>query len=311
MYDLIIIGGGPAGLTAGIYARRGNLKVLLLEKSAVGGQLLLTDAMENYPGFVETISGFDLVDKIKRQAEKFGVEMVMEEVKEITREKEGRIPTWKILARNNSYQATTVAIATGARQRRLNVPGEDKLTGRGVSYCATCDGPFFRGKKVAVVGGGNTAVKEALFLTNFAEKVTLIHRRDKLRAEEILQERAFSNKKIEFIWNAKATEILGKDSVEGLVVENVATHQKDEIPCQGVFVFIGLDPNTEFLKGLVEVDEHGYIITDEAMNTSQKGIFACGDCRRKPLRQVITACGDGATAGASAFHYIEELKGNK
>ncbi|HIE43202.1 MAG TPA: thioredoxin-disulfide reductase [Candidatus Omnitrophica bacterium] len=309
MYEMIIIGGGPAGLTAGIYGKRGNLKVLLLEKMAVGGQLLLTDAVENYPGFVEIISGFELVEKLRKQAEKFGVEIVTDEVKNISREEESQL--WQVRTEKDLYETFTVVIATGAKQRKLEAPGEDRLVGKGVSYCAMCDGPFFKGKKIIVVGGSNTAVKEALFLTNFAKEVVLIHRRGRLRAEQILQERLFSNERIEVIWKSMITGVLGENKVEAVTVENVNTHQKRQISCDGVFIFIGLDPNTEFLKGLVEVDTNGYIITDDDMNTSQEGIFACGDCRKKLLRQVVTACSDGAVASAAAFRYIEKVKGIK
>lgn len=309
MYDMVIVGGGPAGLTAGIYGRRGNLKVLLLEKMAVGGQLLLTDAIENYPGVLEEISGAELMEKLKNQAIKFGLKIEIKEVKALHRKENSK--TWRVETNEDVFETLTVVIATGAKQRRLNVPGEEKLTGRGVSYCAICDAPFFRGKEVIVAGGSDTAVKEALFLTNFATKVTLIHRRNRLRAEKILQERAFANERIDFMWNSRITEILGENKVEAINVENIKTGQRKKIACDGVFVFIGFDPNTEFVRNLVDVDINGYIITDDDMHTSQEGIFACGDCRKKSLRQAITACSDGAVASASAFQYIEKLKGIK
>ena len=305
-YDLIIIGGGAAGLTAGIYAGRARMKTLLVEGVAPGGQAASTDVIENYPGFPETISGLDLMEKMSKQAEKFGLEMVVEIVEGLRLKVKSEII---VRTQKKGYDALSVIIAVGGEPRKLGVPGEGELQGRGVSYCATCDGPLFRDKEIIVIGGGNTAVQEALFLTKFGSKVTLIHRRDRLRAAKVLQERVLSHPKIDMVWNSVVTGILGKDTVEGVRVKNGQSGEEKEIPARGVFILAGIEPGTDFLRGFLDMDEEGYIITDENMKTSRDGIYACGDCRRKRFRQVVTACGEGATAAMAAQHYIDKLKG--
>ena len=300
-YDVIIIGGGPAGLTAGIYASRARLKTLLIESFSVPCQAVTTDHIENYPGFPEGINGFELIEKFKKQAEKFGTEFIVSEVKSI---KENKL-FWQIETDDISYSSRAVIIASGASPKKLNIPGEDKFRGKGVSYCATCDGALFKDKEVVVVGGGDTALEEALFLTKFAKKVTVMHRRDMLRGTKILQERAFANKKIEFKWDSVVSEILGASKVTGVKIKNVKTSTETDFLCDGVFIFVGYTPNTGFLKDLLPLDESGYITTDDNCLTSKPGIFACGDCRKKLLKQVITACGDGATAAFACHHYFE------
>lgn len=311
-YELIIIGGGPAGLTAGIYAGRERIKTLLIEKLGCGGQIVLSENIENYPGFSEGLSGLELVQRMEEQARKFGIEIINEETKKlkIKNEKSKIVET-----ENEKYQSLAVVIATGAEAKKLSIPGEKKLIGSGVSYCATCDGPFFKDRQVAVVGGGDTALQEAIFLTKYAEKVFLIHRRDKLRATSILQERAKANPKISFLWSKIPTEIIGTNKVEKIKVKNLLTNKEEEINLDGIFILIGTEPQTKFLQGIVEIDRDGYIPTDENMQTFHSmsretlpGIYACGDCRKKLLRQVVTACGEGATAAFTAARYIEEIK---
>lgn len=304
-YDVIIIGGGPAGLTAAIYTARARLKTLLLESFSVPGQAVITDHLENYPGFPDGINGFELIEKFKKQAENFGAELKVGNVERIEKDKNG----WLVEAEGRTYTSLSLIIASGARPRRLGVPGERELQRKGVSYCATCDGALYKDKEIALVGGGDTAIQEALFLTRFAKKVRVVHRRDRLRATKILQERALSNERIEFIWESKAVEILGKDRVSGVKIKNVKTGKETDVSCDGVFIFVGYSPNTDFIKRVLKLDKDGYIVSDSDMNTSKKGIFACGDCRRKLLRQVVTACGDGATAAFSAQKYVEDLKG--
>lgn len=305
IYDVIIIGGGPAGLTAGLYTSRAKLNTLVIESYTIPSQVLLTASIENYPGFPEGIDGFRLIDKFKEQVKNFGVEFSVGNVKNI--QKYNSI--WQVGDENKIHNCLSLIIATGARPKELGVPGEARLRGRGVSYCAVCDGPLFKDKDIVVIGGGNTAVEEALFLTNFARKVTLIHRRDKLRAIKTLQEKALANEKISFLWSTQVVEIVGNENVEAVKIKNIITSQESIFHCSGIFIFVGLIPNTDFLKGIIELDEAGYIITDDNMSTSADGIFACGDCRKKLLRQVVTACGDGATAAFSAQKYVEELKG--
>jgi thioredoxin reductase (NADPH) len=309
LYDTVIIGGGPAGLTAGIYAARARMKTLLLEKMMVGGQAATTETIENYPGFPEGIAGPELTERMREQAEKFGVDFADGEVNEV---KEAMFENGKgflLVAEGGEYRALTLIVATGAQASSLKIPGEKKFTGKGVSYCATCDGPFFRDQDIVVAGGGDTAVEEALFLTKFAKKVYLVHRRDRLRATKILQDRALANPKIELVWDSVLTEIAGEISVEKVRLKNVKTGEETELAVRGVFVFVGIVPNTEFLQELVEMNSTGYIVTDDNMQTTAQGVFACGDARRKLLRQVVTACGEGATAAFSAQHYVEELKG--
>ncbi len=303
MLDVLIIGGGPAGLAAAIYAGRAQLNGVLVEKLSPGGQVLVTDFVENYPGFPEGLTGFELVEKLSQHAQKFGIEIKNAQAGKIKKEKEGFSVSF--LDTNEEIKTRTVIIATGARHRKLGIPGEEEFTGKGVSYCATCDGPFFRDQEVAVVGGGDSAVQEAIFLTKFVKKVYLIHRRDELRAVKILQERAFSNPKIEFIWNSVVEEILGKDQVESVKIKNKNTGEVNELKVQGVFIFIGIVPNTSLVSSLVDLDERGFIKTDEWMRTSLKGIYAAGDCRSKPLLQIVTAVAEGATAAYAIEHDLQ------
>ncbi len=303
--DLMIIGGGPAGLTAGIYASRARLKTLLLEKALPGGQILSSPLVENYPGLTEGISGAKMIEEMAGQARRFGTEIKTETVVSVENsgDKGKTVKTG-----TGSYKAIAVIFAMGAAYSKLNVPGEDKLSGRGVSYCATCDGPLFKNKEVVVVGGGDTAIDEALFLTKFCAKVNIVHRRDELRATKILQERAFANEKIGIVWNSVVTEILGAGKVESVMLKDVKTGKETLFATSGVFLAVGFSPNTEVARGLVSTDEKGYIITNDDMETSREGLFAAGDCRKKLLRQVISACGDGATAAFAAQKYIEGLK---
>ena len=304
MEDIVIIGAGPAGLTAGIYAVRAGLKVRLLEKAVPGGQAINTDWIENYPGFPEGIAGFELMDRMRKQVEFLGINIENEEVKEIS--VKGDIK--KVKTEKEEIETKTIIICSGSTPRRLGIEGEEKLIGKGVSFCATCDGPFFRGQEVAVIGGGDSAVQEAIYLTKFARKVHLIHRRDKLRAAKLLQERAFKQEKINFIWNTVPVKIVGKDGVEGLELKNLKDETISYLPVKGVFVFIGLIPNTSFLNNQLKTDESGFLITDSEMQTSAEGVFAAGDVRSKLLRQISTAVGDGAIASFSAARYIEDMQ---
>ncbi len=307
VYDLAIIGGGPAGLTAGIYGARAGLKTVILEKLVTGGQVVTTDVVENYPGFPEPISGYEVIEKMIKQATRFGVEIQSREVVGIENPNENNYKTMTLS--DGSLSAMAIIVATGAEHRRLGIPGENRLTGRGVSFCATCDGKFYEDKEVVAVGGGDTAIKEVLFLTKFASKITLVHRRDRLRATKILQDRIRANNKVTYAWESVLEEIMGDDKVEAVRLKSVADGKENIIECDGVFVFVGFLPNTGFLKGVVNMDERGYIIAGEDMATSTPGIFACGDARKKLLRQIITACGEGATAAYAAEIYIENLKG--
>ena len=300
-FDLGIIGGGPAGLAAGLYAARARLKVVLLEKAAPGGQVLITDWIENYPGFPEGLSGFDLVQKLTEQVRKVDLKIITDEVRFV--DFSNRIK--KIQLSDRSISTHTIIIATGAVPKRLGVPGEEKFLGRGVSFCGTCDGPFYKEQVVAAVGGGDTAVKESVFLTKFAKKVYQIHRRDQLRAEAILQERAFANDKIEFVWDSVVIQISGSTGVEKITVKNVKTNKNKELAVDGCFIWVGIHPKTEFLENKVKLDSSGFVIVDTNMKTSVPGVFAAGDVRNTPLRQVVTAVGDAAIAAFSAQHYIE------
>lgn len=308
VYDVIIIGGGPGGLTAGLYASRASMKVLLVEGSYTVSQITLTDMIENYPG-LPGVTGFELIDRFKKQAVSFGLEIKTEQVSSLQKMQQGDVSLWTVTTDTSQYETLSVIISTGAEWRHLDVPGEDRLIGQGVSFCATCDAPFYRNRDVAVVGGGDTAVQEALYLTKFANSVKLIHRRDRLRATGILQERAFANEKITFLWDSVVEEILGDNGVTGLRVRNLKSNDETELSVDGVFLFIGLLPNTRLVDGLVNCDEDGYIIVDSEMRSSVESIFACGDCIKKSLRQVITACGDGAVAADSAGLYVDKLKG--
>ena len=304
-YDLVIIGGGPAGLTAGLYAARARLNILLIEKLVPGGQIISTDWIENYPGFPDGISGVDLVGKMTEQVKRFDLNIESGEV--LSLDLSG--PVKEVRLDGKTIAARAVIIASGASPRKLGVPGEDTFYGKGVSFCATCDGPFYRGQKVAAVGGGDTAVQESIFLTKFAEKVYLIHRRDQLRASMILQERAFANDKIELVWDSVVTSINGKsDGVENVDLKNVKTGETKTLPVDGCFIWTGIAPNNQFVGDSLKLDEYGFVITDSKMETSVPGVFAAGDVRTTPLRQVITAAGDAAIAAVSAEHYIESLK---
>lgn len=301
-YDVIIIGGGPAGLTAGLYAARAKLKTLLIERGMPGGQASTTDVIENYPGFPQGIAGPELMMNFQEQAARFGMEMKIEEVTGLAMGDIKRVAT-----ASGEYQARAVIIASGAKPRPLGVPGELEFWGRGVSYCATCDGAFFKDQDVVVVGGGDAAVEEGLFLTRYASQVTLVHRRDRFRAARVIQERAFNNPKINVRWDTVVDQIAGGEKVEKVVFRNVKTSQSEEYPTAGVFVFIGVDPNSAFLKDIVAMTPEGYVVTDENLATSAPGIFAAGDIRNKNLRQVATAVGDGAVAAVSAERYLANL----
>ena len=305
----MIIGGGPAGYTAGIYAARAGLKTLLIEGETTVSQITITDLIENYPGIPDGINGFELVHLFRQQAEKFGLEILQGDVASFVKDHSNGKETWKIKEADVDYLTYAVIIATGASWRKVGIPGEENFAGRGVSYCATCDGPFYRNKEVTVIGGGDTAIQEAIFLTHFAQRVTVIHRRNRLRAAKILQKRAFANSKIKFIWDSVVDEITGDELVNGVKIRNLQTEALMDLPADGVFIFAGVDPNTQILHGVVDLDKNGYIVADSNMHTSAEGIFACGDCINKLLRQVVTACGDGATAAFSAQLYVEALKG--
>lgn len=304
VYDLIIIGGGPAGLTAGLYAVRARLKTVLLEKlPLVGGQIVYAEKVENFPGFPEGVSGQELTSLMETQAKGFGLEISNCEVNGISLQ--GAL---KVVATDErDWVGKAVIVATGASPNRLGVEGEERLIGRGISFCGTCDGFFFRGRDIIVVGGGDTAMEEALFLTKFAQKVTIVHRRSSLRAAKVLQERVFKNNKIDFIWDSVVERIEGERSVERVVLKNLATGAVSTRPTSGVLIFVGTKPNTGFLQGFLECDEQGYLLTNDHLATSVAGIFAAGDARKKLLRQVATAVGDGATAAYAAEKYLEAL----
>lgn len=301
IYDVVIIGGGPAGLTAGIYAKRAMLNAVLLEGKGVGGQIIVTDLVENYPGFPE-ISGAELAIKFEEHAQKFGLEFRnMVDVTAI----EDNGDTKLVKTTDGDIETKAVIITTGTTPRKLGAKGELDFIGRGVSYCATCDGFFFRDKVAVVVGGGDSAITEAIYLTKMVKKVYVVHRRDELRAEKINREKAFANPKIEFVWDSVVEEIAGNQVVEKVIVKNVKTDETSELKTDGVFVYIGLLPNTGFTD--VNKDDWGFIIANDRMETSVKGIYVAGDCRNTPLRQIATAVGDGAIAAISAEKYIEEI----
>ena len=293
-------------MTAGIYASRARMETILFEREATGGQMAITDRIENYPGAVGEVLGPELAGKMESQAEEVGLKTEQTEITEIRKKDNGFLLK---TSDGKEVNALVVIVATGAKWNKLGIPGEDELRGKGVSYCATCDGPMFRNKELIVVGGGDQAVKEALYLSRFASKISLVHRRDRLRAEKILQEKIAADKKIECVWKSTVVEVLGKNRVEGVKISDVESGKKSRISAQGVFIFVGMSPNAAFAKDLLKLDAKGYISTDADMRTSCKGIFACGDVREKTLRQIVTAVGDGATAAFSAQHYVEELKG--
>lgn len=300
LYDVIIIGAGPAGMTSAIYASRANLSVLMLEKKYPGGQMLSTGEIENYTGY-EEITGPDLSEKMFEHSKKFGTEFAFGEI--ISIEEQDGI---KILKSDNAeYKAKTVIIATGTQSRLLGIPGEQEFANKGVSFCAVCDGAFFRNKNVVVIGGGDSAVEEALYLSNLVTKVTIVHRRDELRAQKILQDRAFNKENIEFVWDSVPVEIKGDRKVTHIAIKNVKTEEVTEIPADGIFIYIGMNPQTEVFKDLGIVDDSGYIPTDEHLATKIPGIFVAGDVRTKEIRQVVTATADGAIAAQSAYKYIE------
>ena len=302
IYDVVIIGAGPAGLSAAIYTCRGRLKTMILEKGIPGGQILMTDFVENYPGFPEGVVPFELMDKFRRQAEKFGAKITQDEVLRIEKINQG----WSVVASREQYQTRTVIIATGSVHRRLGLENEGKFVGRGVSYCATCDGAFFKDKEVAVVGGGDWALTEALFLTKFCRSVKVIHRRNQFRGEKILQERLFANEKIEVLWDSIVTDISGAERLESLTLKNVKTEETSEIKVEGFFVSIGLDPNTKFVKGLLELNEWQEIKVQQNMATSQEGIFAGGDVCDACPEQMATAVGTGVAAALSVEDYLSK-----
>lgn len=302
MYDTMIIGAGPAGMTAALYAARSNLKVALLERGIFGGQMNNTAEIENYPGYAH-ISGPELAEKMFEPLENLGVEHLFGQVEKIEDQGEYK----RIITEDEVFETKTVILASGANHRHLGVPGEEEYNSRGVSYCAVCDGAFFRDEDLLVVGGGDSAVEEAIFLTRFAKSVTIVHRRDQLRAQKLLQERAFANEKISFIWDSVVKEIKGDDrKVTSVVFENVKTGQSSEADFGGVFVYVGLDPVSDFVKDLGICDEAGWIVTDQHMKTALDGIYAIGDVRQKDLRQITTAVGDGAVAGQEVYKYITE-----
>ncbi len=303
--DIIIVGGGPAGLTAGIYLSRGGISTLMFEKSGPGGQMAFAELIENYPGFPGGISGLELSSRMKQQAESFNIKIKLEEIKGIS----GGKGSFIVESDGGTYSCLGVIMAVGCIPSRLNVPGEDAYIGKGLSYCALCDGPFFAGKEVAVVGGGNTALNEAITLSKVASRIKLIHRRGTLRAVKSLQERFFNLGNAEFIGNSVVTGITGNDRLQSIRIKNLETGAEQEIEADGVFVAVGYTPNTGFLKDIIELDEQGLIITDEQSRTAVEGIFACGDAVKGNLKQVVAACGSGAVAANSAMHYAEKLKG--
>jgi thioredoxin reductase (NADPH) len=303
VYDVIIIGGGPAGLAAAIYTSRDRLNTLLIEKALIGGMINEAERLDNYPGFPEGIGGMDLTSRMYQQAQKYELNDINAEVSmvEVKSRNEFAVKTSE-----GDYSARALIIAGGSDKQKLEVPGEKEFTGRGVAYCATCDAPFYNNKRVAVVGGGNTALYEALHLAKFASKVTLIHRRAELRATSVVQERAQKEPKIEFLWNTLIEAVEGNDFVEKLKLKHIVTGEKSEIQLDGVFVAIGLKPNTEYLKGLLEMNQQGMIVTNDRMQTSIPGIFAAGDIRHNSIRQVVAAAADGATAAVSLKSWIDE-----
>ncbi len=307
-HDIVIIGAGPAGLTAALYAARAKLDTIVIEKVVPGGQILVTDWIENYPGFPDGLTGADLIQKMTEQVARFDVPITSDEVLSVEKNADHIIRV-KLSGRDLTTKA--VVVATGASPRKLGVPGEEEFYGRGVSACATCDAPFFKNRVVAAVGGGDTAVQEALFLTRFVKKVYLIHRRDELRAARLLQERIFANDKVEMVWDSVVTSINGSVAgVTGVSVRNVKTGTEFELKVDGCFLWVGTTPNTGFIKDVVACDDAGFILVNSRMETSVPGIYAAGDVRNTPLRQVATAVGDSAIATVGASHYIEGLESN-
>jgi thioredoxin reductase (NADPH) len=307
-YDVIIIGAGPAGLTAAVYALRARLRTLIIESPFIISQAGYAGAIENFPGFPKGISGVELLSRFKDQVGLLGGNIISGNVREIKTFDENSSKLWQVFLEDNQYKTVSIIAACGAAARRLEVKGEAEFLGKGVSYCAVCDGMFFKDKDIAVVGGGDSAVEEALFLTRFAAKVYIIHRRNKLRAAKILQDRALADKKINILWDSVIEEIIGGNKVTKLKIKNTMTGLLEEMACDGLFVSIGKTPNAGFLKNIIDINEDGYIITDKELRTSAQGIFACGDCRDTLFRQVITACGDGALAAESCTRYIDSTR---
>jgi thioredoxin reductase (NADPH) len=303
--DLLIIGSGPAALSAGIYTGRADLSPLVMSGSDMGGHMALTDRVENYAGFPDGIGGFELGQLMKQQAERFGAEILMDEVTAL----DLSTRPFMVKTYGGEYQAKALIIATGTTNRKLGVPGEEEFVGRGVSFCATCDGYFYRDQRVVVVGGGDAAVKEAVFLTKFASTVHVVHRRDRLRAERIVQDIAMNNEKIQFIFDTVVTEIIGDGGVTGVRLRNVKTGEESTLEAEGVFIFVGTTPNTQLFKGQLELDEAGYIVTDERQQTSVEGVFAAGDVQERVARQIATAIGSGARAAMQAEEFIAQLEG--
>lgn len=298
MFDVVIIGAGPAGLTAALYAGRAGLKTIVLEKMGIGGRILTSEIIENYPGFPSGVSTLELMKRMEDQVRELSVQLKIDEVTDVDFGKK------QVRTTSGEYAAKAIIIATGAVARRLNVPGEEKLIGRGVSYCATCDAPFFRNKKLIVVGGGNAVAEEALYLARFADSVTILHRRDQMRASVILQERLKNNPKIHFLFETAILQINGTMRVESVKTKNVVSGAEGQVVCDGVFVYIGYDPDTGIFKDKIKLDESGFVCAGEDLVTSIEGVFVCGDCRRKSLYQVITACAEGAVAADAAYKYI-------
>jgi len=305
LWDMIILGAGPGGLTAGIYAGRSGLNVMILEKLSPGGQIAVSEQIDNYPGFPDGISGTELVERMEKQAVRFGTRIVMEEGIRISKEDKLFVVT---MTGDKKYRTKTIIISTGADPVKLPVPEEEKFRGKGISYCATCDAAFFRGKDVAIAGGGDTAIVDALYLTRFANKVIIVHRRRELRAVKVLQEEIFANPKVVFQWDSIPSRVIGDEMVEGLEIENVKTKEKKVLKVNGIFAAIGTAPNSKIVRGIVELDERGFVKTNHNRETSVPGIFAVGDVRDTPLRQVITAAGDGAIAEFSAENYIKLME---
>ncbi|NLL91989.1 MAG: thioredoxin-disulfide reductase [Ruminococcaceae bacterium] len=308
MYDVLILGAGPSGLAAAIYAGRANLKVGVIENMMPGGQVLLTESVENYPGTVKGESGMELIMRFEQSAKDFGAEFIHDDIVEV--ELAGDVKVLK--GANNEYRSKTVIIATGSKRRKLDLPGESEFIGRGISFCATCDGAFFKNKDVFVIGGGDAAIEEAVYLTRYAKKVTVIHRRDELRAVKSLQIKAFENEKIDFMWNTVPVAFIGEGLLTGIRVKDVNTGEEKVVESSnageniGVFIFVGNLPNTEKLVGHIDVDKSGFIFTDKEMRTNVSGVYAAGDVRVKTLRQVVTATADGAIAAYDASKYLEE-----
>lgn len=304
-HEAVIIGAGPAGLTAGIYLMRAGVEAVLIEKGVLGGTPMNYEHVENYPGFPGGISSPELMQKMAEQAKRFGLPIKeFIEVEEVNSQRDRFV----IKAGADSMESLGVIVCTGTVSVEMGIPGEKEFVGRGISYCATCDGAFFRNLDVAVIGGGDAAIQEGLALTNIVRKVYVIHRRDQLRAQKIIQDRAFKNEKMEFLWNKVPVEIEGKDQVESILIEDTKTHERSRVKVEGVFVYVGARPNTQFLGNLVERDGAGFIVTDENLATKTTGLYVAGDVRKKPLRQITTAVGDGALAAVSLEHYIMETR---